>query len=354
MKLNKFVFFLMMSLIALLASACTVPVTGGFPAAVVSQDIVYVSGGPAVLALKADGTLLWRYPEKNDAAKTFFAPPLVIKGLVVVGDYQNTLFALDANSTGVGVEKWSFKDAKGRFIGGAVSAADKIIAPNADGNLYALDDTGKLVWKFTAKAGLWGTPVVEKDILYIASMDHFLYALKASDGSQVWATDLGASSVATPLLTSDGMLFVGTLGNQMVAVQKASGAVIWKFDTTGAVWATPVLKDGMVFFGDLSNKIYALSSKEGTIAWSGDAPGPIVAAPAVISDGMAFVCETGEVLLVGFKNERSWTDKVANGKLYSTPAVIADRLVMPVDQGDPLMVTYDYSGRKGWTFAAPK
>jgi outer membrane protein assembly factor BamB len=354
MKLNKIVFVIMLSLIAVLASACTPTVTGGFPAAAVSQDSLYVSGGPAVLALKADGTQIWRYPEKNDANKTFYAPPLVVNNMVVIGDYQNVLYALDANSTSVGVEKWSFKDAQGRFIGGAAAGGDKIFAPNADGNLYALDQTGKLLWKFSGKAGFWSMPVVDKDVVYVASMDHNLYALKASDGSLVWTADLGASSLATPLLSSDGLLFVGTLGNKLVAVDAASGTVKWTFGTSGAVWATPVIKDGVVYFGDLGNKIYALSSKEGTVTWSGDAPGPVVAAPAVTASGMVFVCETDEVLMVGFQNERSWTSKVANGKLYSPVVVLGEHLVIPVQSGDPLLVTYDISGHNGWTFAAPK
>jgi outer membrane protein assembly factor BamB len=350
MKLKKISIVLLLSLVAVLLAACTAPLTGGFPLATVSQDTLFASVGPAVVALKADGTQLWRYPDKVDANKTFFGAPLVTSSQVIVGDYQNSLFALDPSS---GVEKWNFPDAKGRYIASPVVAGDRIIAANADGNVYALDLTGKQVWKFSGKAGFWSTPLVDNNLIYAASMDHMLYALKASDGTQLWAADLGASALANPVL-SKGVIYIGTLGSQLVSVNAGNGEVSNRYDTKGAVWAAPVIKDNLVYVGDLSNTIYALRIEGLQLDWSGDAPGPILAAPGVTPDGMLFVCETGEILMVGFKNERSWTDKVANGKLYSSPVVLGDRLIVPVQQGDPILLTYDFSGRKGWTLPVPK
>jgi len=355
MKLNKIFLVAVLFLAAVLVSACTGEfITGGFPTAVLNQDTLYVSAGPAVLAMRTDGTQIWRYPVTTDANKSFFAAPLVVNGQVVVGDYksdQGILFGLDAST---GVEKWSFSNAKNRYIASPVATSDKILAANADDNLYALDFAGNFLWKFTAKSGIWATPVVNKNIIYVVSLDHMLYALNAADGSQIWVSDLGGPALAAPTLGPDGILYVGTLDNKVVALEPQQGKNLWTFETKGAVWATPVLKGRFLYIGDLSGKIFALNAKDGTPAWSADAPGPIVSAPAVVPDGLVFVCETGEVLAVGFQNERSWTDKVAVGKLYSSPIVAGERLVIPVQSGDPLLVTYDLSGRKGWTFAAVK
>jgi outer membrane protein assembly factor BamB len=355
MKQNKIFLILILSLAAVLLSACGAPpITGGFPSAVLNQETLYVAGGPAVLAMRSDGTQIWRYPAAVDVNKNFFAVPLVVNGEVVVGDYQvdqNTLFGLDASS---GVEKWSFKGATGHFIAAPVALGDKILAANADGSLYALDKSGNLVWKFTAKGGLWGTPVVNKNVIYVTSLDHMLYALNPADGTPIWSSDLGGPIIAAPSLGENGTLYVGTMGSKLLAVEPEQGKILWTVETKGAVWSAPVLKNNILYFGDLGSKIYALNAKDGTPAWSADAPGPITAAPALVPEGLIFVCETGEVLAVGFQNERSWTDKVTVGKLYSSPVVAGERLVIPVQGGDPLLVTYDFSGRKGWTFAAVK
>ncbi len=359
MKLNKIFLVVVLFLAAVLVSACTgAPITGGFPTAVLSQDTLYVAGGPGVLALRPDGTQIWRYPAQVDANKNFFAAPLVVNNEVIVGDYQteqSVLFGLDATT---GAEKWSFKGAKGRYIAGAVAVDDKILAANADGNLYALDRMGNQVWMFATKAGIWAAPLVNKNVVYVASLDHMLYALNASNGSQIWVSDLGAPALAAPALGTDGVIYVGTLGNKVLAVNPEQGKILWSAETKGTVWATPVLKDGMLYVGDLSGKIFAFNTKDGTQAWTADANSssvcPITSAPGVIPSGLVYVCETGEVVVVGFQNERLWTDKVASGKLYSSPVVVGERLVIPAQTGDPLLVTFDLSGRKGWTFAAIK
>jgi outer membrane protein assembly factor BamB len=352
MKLTKESIILAIALVPLLLTACTAQISGGFPAgAVVNQDILYISSGVAVLAVKSDGSQIWRYPDKVDTSKSFFAAPVVINGQVVVGDYQNSIFSLDAAS---GVEKWSFKDAKGRYIASPVIVGDKIIAANADGNVYALDQIGNKLWKFTAKAGLWATPAFDAGHVYVPSMDHFLYSINASDGSLAWATDLGGPMVGAPFLSKDGILYVGTLANKITAVEASSGKELWHFPTVGSVWAMPVYNDGMIYVGDASNKIYALNAKDGTQVWQTDAAGPVIASAGVLPTGLVFVGDTGDVFVVGFQNERAWTDKIINGKLYSTPIVYGDRLVVPVYQGDNFLVTYDFTGRKGWTFAVPK
>ncbi len=260
------------------------------------------------------------------------------------------MFSLDAAT---GLEKWSFVNAKGRYIASPVLVGDKIVAANADGNLYALDQAGKQVWKFSAKAALWATPAFDKDRIYVASMDHFLYSVNAADGTQAWATDLGGPSIASALL-DNGVLYVGTLSNKLLAVEASSGRELWSYDTVGHVWATPVIHQGILYIGDASKKIYAINAKEGTLAWQADAPGQVLAAPGVMASGLAFVAkneeETDVVFAIGFQNEKTWTDNL-KGDLVSSPIVFGDRLVVPVFQGENFLVTYDFTGRKGWTFA---
>lgn len=353
MKLKKILisFFLLGS--ALLVSACTAMISGGFPSGRVDQEVLYLSGKTAVVALRPDGTQIWRYPEKVDAAKTFFSAPAAVGGQVIIGDYQNILFSLDANS---GVERWTFNEAKGRYIASPLVVGETIVAPNGSGSVYGLDLKGIKRWKFTGKAGFWATPVANKDntVVYVASMDHFLYALKVSDGSQVWAADLGGPMLAAPALGPDGILYVGTLGNQLIAVNSADGTIQWKYGSKGAIWSTPLLHEGQLYFGDLGSKVFAVRADTGAEVWSAEAPGAVYASPAALPDGLVFVCQSGEIFAMGYQGERSWTDKVEKGKLYSTPLVFGERLVVPVEDGDPLLVTFDFTGRKGWTFAPIK
>lgn len=351
MKIRKLILFTF-GLFAILLSACAPSIVGGFPSGSTNQDIVYVSVGDAVLAVRSDGTQVWRFPTSIDGARKFFGAPLFYENQVIVGDIQNSLYALDAAN---GVEKWSFKDAKGPYNAGPIAVSGMIITPNGDGNIYAVDLNGKLKWKFTGKASFWSTPVYDGKMIFAASMDHNLYAINPSNGTQAWTVDLGGSSLASPLVTEEGVIYIGTVSNHLLAINASDGKILWQYDTKGGIWSKVAYQDNVIYIGDLAKKVYAIEAKEGVLIWEKDVPGPVLATPAVFTGGMMVVCETGEVVVLGYKSEQFWTDKITNDKkLYSSPIVIGERLVVPIYQGDPVAVTYDFTGRKGWTLSAPK
>ena len=205
----------------------------------------------------ADGTQLWRYPEKADGARTFYAAPLVLADQLIVGDYAGTLTSLNLST---GTERWTFKQTKGYWVAAPQVAGDTILAANADGTLYALDLNGGLRWKFSAKNPMWSQPVSDAEKVYQASLDHNLYALNLKDGAKVWAADLGASAVGSPLLDNN-TLYIGTLSNELLAVDAASGKVQWRITTQKAVWAQPAVKDGVVIVGDESGMVYGLAAR---------------------------------------------------------------------------------------------
>ena len=141
----------------ILLSSCTGALSASsWPGVVASQDTAYVSYTPGVFAVQlTNGSLAWRYPDKADNAKQFFAPPAIADTLVVAGDYANNLYGLDAKT---GALKWTFTGAKGRWIGGPLVVNNLILAPNADNSLYALNFNGSLQWKFSQSShALWSS-----------------------------------------------------------------------------------------------------------------------------------------------------------------------------------------------------
>jgi polyvinyl alcohol dehydrogenase (cytochrome) len=78
-------------------------------------------------------------------------------------------------------------------------------------------------------------------------------ALDPSNGSILWqvadpqgAPDLGALTVA------NGVLYAGSMahtGNQMYALDSATGAILWAFPAGGSVVSGPAVVDGVVYWG---------------------------------------------------------------------------------------------------------
>jgi outer membrane protein assembly factor BamB len=352
MKASRFLLLLVIMAAVLGLTACGGAAPTTWPGVTVTQDTAYISYVTDVFAVRlSDGSLAWRYPEKPDTAKLFYAPPVVSDDMVVVGDFEKVLFGLDKQT---GKEKWSFTQGQSKYIGGGVKAGDLYLVPSADHNLYALDANGALKWQFTAKQALWAAPAVNEKMAFVSSMDHSLYAVDLSTGKMVWSLDLTSPMTSPPALSKDGKtIYQGTLSNGLVAVDANGGTQIWNTKTDGGLWTAPVVIENSLYVGDASGKIYAMSAKDGAVIWKTDAGSPITGAPAVFSKGLAFGTDKGEVVTVSLEGAKGWT-KVLTGKLHSGVFAVGEKLYVPSFQGEKLLYVLDTNGNDVWSFVAPK
>ncbi len=226
-----------------------------------------------------------------------------------------------------------------------------IYAPNADNNLYAVDFSGKLLWTFATGGPLWAAPVSDPgcSCVFIPSMDHHIYSVDAASGQQNWKSeDLGGSVVGTPAY-ADGALYVGTFASEMVAVDAASGKILWRTPTTGWVWGGPRYQDGKLYFGDLTGNIYALDAASGTVDWKTQPDGPISDAPLLTSDGLYFSTQSGSLVAVDLAGAIRWTQPVG-GKLHTSPASAGDLILAAPVGTDELLFAYNAAGTQQWPF----
>jgi outer membrane protein assembly factor BamB len=354
MKSFSIKMFLLVMIGGILLSGCAGgPISNSWPGATAGKDLVYLSDQGFVFGIKAsDGSMAWRYPADKANATSFYAAPALNETQLVVGDYGTSLYSFDA-LTGNG--KVIFSQSKGRFVASPLIVDKTILAPSADGNLYALDANGTSIWSkpFKTQQSVWAQPVSNGKLVFQVSMDHKLYAINLADGSQVWSLDLGGAAISGPALDANGVLYIGTLASEVLAVNSDSGHVIWRRPSPGTIWGTPVVIGTNLYFGDFSGKATALLAKDGSPVWTIDLTGPAIAPPVQFKDFLVYAMETGDVQAVTIDGKKSWTHKI-NGKLYSTPVVMGDRLMVPVTQGDRLLVALDTNGNEVWSFVMPK
>lgn len=348
----RWTLLVMMLAASLLLSACSSAsriAASSWPGFTVDGETVFVSQGDAVRAFKLEnGNLIWRYPVEAERGITFFAPPVVKDGNVVVGDYQNSVYSLSSTQ---GALNWKFTDAEKRFIAPGLVVDELILLPSADYRLYALTDDGRLAWTFDeSREALWAQPVYDGEKVYVASMDHSLYALEvtADRVRKLWALDVGGAMVSKPALDEDGNLYVGTMTYQVIAVSP-TGKEIWRFDTQGAVWATPVVHEGLLFFGDVSGTIYALNTRDGSVAWTITTDGPVIGSGALLEDGIAFGVEKAGVQAVNFKGTKLWSHPV-DGEIQAGLVQAGDFVLVGITNGEDLMIALDpANGNERWS-----
>jgi outer membrane protein assembly factor BamB len=338
---------------AVLLSACSgIGAANSWPGTTVYDGALYSAFDNHVYSINPiNGSMNWQFPAAGaDAKVAYFANPLVAGDLIVAGDFEKNLHALNRSN---GVEQWVFSDAKSRWIAAPVLVGDLIIAPNADRDIFALNKNGLVQWKFSTESQNWTEPSTDGEAVYISSMDHKVYALRVSDGKLIWSTDLGAAVVHSQVLSDEGVLYIGTLGSELLAVDSARGKVLWRTTTPGSIWGKAVLADGVLYVGDQSGRISAISAKSGSTIWSVDAGGPVIGAGALLDDTLYFGTENGTLNAFDTTGKRLWNITIS-GKLYSDILVSGETVIGSAIDNDKGLQAFDKDGKEIWGFVAPK
>jgi eukaryotic-like serine/threonine-protein kinase len=340
--------------LAIFLSACTGSafIASGWTGLAVNAEQVYVAHNQYVYAVNVEnGQEIWRYPERGQANKTFFADPILSEdgSQLLVASYDNVLYSINPHT---GLENWPYDRSQDHLIASPLVHNNIIYAPSSDQHLYALDENRATLWTFRTGAALWAQPAYSAvcGCILLTSMDHNIYALNPETGDLRWQQDLGGSVVGTPTISDDGAsIYIGSFGGGMFSLNARTGAVDWNTQTEGWIWAGPALYDGRLFFGDLDGNLYSLNASRGNILWQVTPDGPIAGTPLVTEDGLFIGTENGTV--VGFAHNGSslWTQNIG-GKIYTSPAIAGDVILVAPIETDFRLVALNLNGTERWRY----
>lgn len=354
--------FLIISLLILAVSlsACTgADVASSWPALTVDAEhnTAYLAYNQSVYAVDlATGMQVWKFPVKSSKGETFYSSPILAPdGQLVAGSYNDTLYSIN---TGTGeANTWNFK-AKHRLIASPLVADNVIYVPVADGRLYALDMNFKPIWStpFLAKGAIWSQPVPDGECqcIFVASMDHHLYAINKQNGSVIWSKDLGGALVGTPTLGPDGKLYLGSFNNEMFTIDAATGNIIGTpFTAEGWIWGGPALSDGRLYFGDVKGNFYVVNTQDGTSKTS-KVDGAIIGTPLIISDTVYVTTEAGNLYTMDKDGKVIKPVQNFKGKLQAPPVQYKDMILITPVGSDSYLIALDGNGNQVWAFPPPK
>jgi outer membrane protein assembly factor BamB len=340
-------------ILAFMLSGCGTGMTPTSWAGITADgDTAYVALATHVYAVQvSNGVERWRFPEKPDAKKTFFAAPtLTPDGQLIVGGYDRILYSLSPSNGSV---NWTFEESKDHWIGSAVVGNDMIFAPSADYKLYALNMKGELQWSFTAEQALWAQPVVDETRVYVGSLDHKVYALDMKTGKLAWSTELDGAILGSLTLGADGILYAGTLGGSLFALDSSTGKTKWQHSLSSWIWSGPVLGNGNLYVGDQLGMIVSLQADSGKENWSIQPDGPVLGSPLVLPNEVVFGTESGSLVAVDGDGKTTWSQSIT-GKLYGTPVLAGDLILVAPVEGDGTLIALDQNGAQQWVYTPAK
>ena len=218
-----------------------------------------------VVAYAADsGRVVWqRRTGLNESS------PLVVDGVVYVGDWGGHVWALDARS---GQTRWRAR-IDGRIKGSLAASGGRVYVGTYDGHVYALSArSGKRVWRSSAQARLGGrgtfysTPAAAYGRVFIGNTDGKVYAFGATTGRLLWSQSTGGYVYSSPAVWRR-LILIGSYDRHFYALDAATGDVRWRFAANGPISGSASVIAGVVYFSTFAQRTYALDASTGKEVW---------------------------------------------------------------------------------------
>jgi outer membrane protein assembly factor BamB len=126
---------------------------------------------------------------------------------------------------------------KGGVYGTPGIHGDTVYVGTNGGRLLGLDRaTGAVRWEKRLPPPVWGSPVIVDDVLLIGDCSGFFHAFDVSDPlvdpPELWSVDLGGCIEATPAVW-DGRIYIGSRNGHLYVLGEAAPAASTTTASTG-------------------------------------------------------------------------------------------------------------------------
>jgi len=207
---------------------------------------------------------------------------------------------------------------------------------------YDLAPPFRVIWK---EVGDWSLiefpPVVADGLLYVGTNHGLLLALNAATGHVVWRRELGRCIASSPAVAGRSIV-VGVMApppqcdrdvpSYVAAFDLRTGRTRWRH-RSGPVETSPLVVGGAVITGSWDGRLVALDVASGAVQWSFRAGAPIKGG-AALAGGTAIVGSYDGSLyaLDARTGVLEWSTAVG-APFYATPTVAGDRVVDATTDG---------------------
>ncbi len=120
------------------------------------------------------------------------------------------------------------------------------------------------------------------DSLWIACLRQgrrTVFAFRLRDGRRIWTA--AAGPVTAGPLHAGTALFLGAAEKEALALNAATGRVLWKKNLGGSVCGIAAASADSILFAVESGKLFCLNAGDGSLLWRAELPGDLNAGPAV-------------------------------------------------------------------------
>ena len=234
--------------------------------------------------------------------------------------------------------------------------------PNNALQHVALSPQPKRAWSADAGVGsssqgrLTASPIVSNGRVFVLDTQATLRAFNASNGGRLWSKSLAPTNEEEDEgygggVASDGnMVYATTAFGNIMAMDAATGELLWGKRIDGPIRAAPTVANGQVYVTSISNEVFCLSAADGSILWKfegvAEAASLLSSTSPAVNNGVAVIPYTsGEIIGFNVSDGRPlWGDSLVRTGNLSSLASLNDISGRPVMEGNQA-IAISHSGR---------
>lgn len=226
-----------------------------------------------------------------------------------------------------------------KLSGGAGAGENLVLVGTPRGMVLAFDQaTGKPLWKSKVASEVLSAPRIYHGTVVVRSGDSRIYGIDATDGKRKWVYEratptLSLRSSAGVVVDEGGAAFVGFAGGKLIALDVATGKVIWEasvaqpkgtteIERIADITSLPVVDGRYVYAAAFQGRIVGIERSSGRVLWNRD----ISSYTGIAIDGASlFVTHSnGAVYALDYSNGKTyWRQGGLQGRLTTAPVVFA-------------------------------
>ncbi len=272
--------------------------------------------------------------------------PLVVGDHVYSIDTTGVVSRVDAAS---GRRQWRFETGLAA-IAGPGGNGELIVVTSRDGDVVAYRpraDGLEPLWRTRVGSEIRAAPVVDRDRVFVRSVDGHLRSLSAADGSQKWMVarrvpSLSLTGNSEPLVQGE-LVFAGFDDGKLLAVDRDSGQTVWETTVSLPSGRTEVerlvdvdgnfvLRDGVIYVATFQGRLAAVQAVSGDLLWSR----PFSSFQAIAIDDQAIYLAADDSHLWAIDRRTGaafWKQDVLHARRITAPAIVGERLVVADFEG---------------------
>ena len=207
----------------------------------------------------------------------------------------------------------------------------------------------ELLWAYSAQDAIESTAAICEGRVYVGSLGNQLYALDLHTGALVWQYQADGEIKSSPTVV-DSTVYFGDEAGTFHAIATQSGRRRWTFAATAGITSSANYAAGRLYFGSYDQHLYCLDAAAGILIWKIATEGYIHSTPALYENRVAVAGCDGYLRLLDRADGTQHQQVELGGYVASSVAVHAGRAYLGTFGNEVLGVDLG-AGTIGWRYA---